>query len=128
MPVFTTRGTQMATLRVKPIKKSIPVEMELEEGVVLQYTVREFTGAQREAYLEKQAKKYVTDKDGNVLEIKDYKGMFSTLLAFTVYDADGKLVPEPVIQEWSDSAQKALAEVAREINGMVEKEADPKKD
>jgi hypothetical protein len=117
----------MATLRINPVKKSVPVEMEID-GNVLLYTVREFTGSQREAYFEKQAKKYVTDKEGNVQEVKDYKGMYSTLLALTVYDADGKLVPESTIQEWSDSAQKALVEVAREVCGMGEKEADPKKD
>jgi hypothetical protein len=120
----------MATLKLSPIKKSIPVEMDFGDGNVVLYSVKEFSGSQREAYFEKQAKKFVTDDKGQIKEVKDYKGMYSTLLAFTVHDADGKLVPEAVIQEWPDSVQKALVEASKDVCNMVEQEdpdADPKK-
>ena len=118
----------MSTLRLSPVKKSVPVEMDMGNGNVLLYSVKEFTGAQREAFFEKQAKKIVTGPDGEVKEVKDYKGMYSTLLSYTVYDSDDKLVPEATIQEWPDSVQKALVEVAQEVCNMKKKEdEEPKK-
>jgi hypothetical protein len=40
------------------------------------------------------------------------------LLAFCVYDAESKLVPEKDIQEWPDSAQRELHRIAKELNGL----------
>jgi hypothetical protein len=116
----------MTTLKFSIAKKSIPVVLEDEKGVEIAYSLREMTGDQLAEYSKAASLKVSTDKEGNVSEIKDYKGIYSLLLSFTLYDAHDKLVPESVIESWPHSVQKALQEEASKINGF--KDADPKKD
>jgi len=114
-------------IKVKLTKKSIPVELEVADGQCMTYQVKEMSGAQRDEYQSRLAKKATVDAQGNVIEIKDTTGLYSSLLAHTLYDPDGKLVPEATIQSWPDSAQRALFEVAREVNGYNDKQDDPEK-
>lgn len=100
------------------LRKSQPVDLEVEVGNVVRYYVKEMSGAQRDEYLNKTAQKSRLDDKGDVVGLKDYKGLYSNLLSFCLYDADGKLVGESKIQEWPDAAQKALYEMANELNGM----------
>lgn len=110
--------------RISILRKSQPVDLEVEEGSVVRYFVKEMSGAQRDEYLNKTAQKSRLDANGEVVGLKDYKGLYSNLLAFCLYDDGGKLVPESKIQEWPDAAQRALYEMANELNGMA-KPASP---
>lgn len=116
-------------LKVTAIKKQMPVEMEVEAGQSLLFSIREFTGDQRDTYFARMAEKYGTDEKGETV-VKSYKGTYSLLLALTMYDANDKLVPEATIQSWPDTTQKALFEAAQEVCGMkdVPTEGDEKKD
>lgn len=111
-------------VRISVLRKSQPVELELAEGQVVQYAVKEMTGAQRDEYFNKTAQRTTRDANGEVVGMKDYKGLYSTLLSFCLYDADGKLIPESKIQEWPDTAQKALFDIAIELNGLKVKKDD----
>jgi|688.fasta_scaffold01606_28 hypothetical protein len=111
-------------VRISVLRKSQPVELELSEGEFVRYSIKELTGAQRDEYFNKTASRTNRDANGEVVSMKDYKGLYSTLLSFCLYDADSKLIPESKIQEWPDTAQKALFEIAIELNGLRIKKAD----
>jgi hypothetical protein len=112
----------MEALKISVLRKSQPVDLEVEEGAVARHFVKEMTGSQRDEYFNKTNSKVVKDGRGEVVDMKDYKGLYSTLLSFCVYGPDDKLVPESQIQQWPDTAQKALFEVARELNGLGKKD------
>jgi hypothetical protein len=114
-------------VRISVLRKSQPVELEVSEGDVVRYAVKEMTGAQRDEYFNKTAQRTTRDANGEVIGMKDYKGLYSTLLSFCVYDADGKPIPESKIQEWPDTAQKALFEIARDLNGLKGDKGDDEK-
>ena len=105
-------------MKISLARKSESVVFELEDGTEVQYHVREYSGLDEEQYLAKQATKFTTDKNGDLVEIRSYQGLYSTLLAFTLYGPDDKLVKESVIQSWPSHVQKALHEVARTVCGL----------
>lgn len=117
-----------ATVKISVLRKSQPVDLELAEGQEARFFVKEMTGAQRDEYFNKTAQRTTRDASGEVIGMKDYKGLYSTLLAFCMYDAANKEVPESTIQGWPDSAQKALFEIARDLNGLKPAEGDSKND
>lgn len=114
-------------VRISVLRKSQPVELEVAEGELVLYAIKEMTGAQRDEYFNKTAQRTTRDANGEVIGMKDYKGLYSTLLSFCVYDADGKPIPESKIQEWPDTAQKALFEIARDLNGLKGDKGDDEK-
>ena len=112
-------------MKISIIRKSVPVELEVKEGEYVQIAVKEMTGAQRDAYFNKANTKTKVDPANNkVVGLKDYEGLFSTLLAYCLYDKDDKSIPESKIQEWPDSAQRALWDIAKDLNGL-DQEKDP---
>lgn len=112
-------------LKVSVIRKSQPIDIEIEEGKDMRLYVKEMTGAQRDDYFNRAAKKTKTNAQGDVIGFSDYSGSLSLLLSYCLYDADGKLIPEKTIQEWPDAAQKALNSIASALNGFG-KEGDEK--
>lgn len=106
------------------LRKSQPVDLEVEQGKVARFYVKEMSGAQRDEYLNKTAQKSRLDEKGDVVGLKDYRGLYSNLLSFCLYDADAKPVAESKIQEWPDAAQKALYEMANDVNGMSKPDSD----
>lgn len=118
-------------VRISVLRKSQPVELEVAENEVVVYSVKEMTGAQRDEYLNKVTQKTTRDANGEVVGMKDYKGLYSNLLSLCLYDADGKPIPESKIQEWPDTAQKVLFDIATDLNGLKPKKNDedlPKND
>lgn len=106
--------------KISVIRKSQPVELEVSEGETVLYYVKEMTGAERDAWLTEQSKKYTTGPDGKPSEIRDYNGIYSTLLKYCLYGPgpeSGK-VPESTIQGWPVAAQEALHEIAANLNGI----------
>lgn len=114
----------LETVKISVLRKSQPVDVEVEDGALVRYYVKEMTGAQRDSYFNKTAQKTRTDDKGEVVSMKDYSGLYSTLLAFCVYDSDHKLIPEQKIQDWPDTAQKHFFGIARKLNNLN----DPKSD
>ena len=94
-------------MKISLIRKSVPVALEFDAGVELQYSVREMSGAQRDKYFSLMQSKTAFDEQGEVTGVKEFSGIYSTLLALTVYDDKVTLVKESIIQEWPDAAQKA---------------------
>lgn len=112
-------------MKISIIRKSVPVELEVAVDQSIQIAVKEMTGAQRDAYFNKANTKTKIDPANNkVVGLKDYDGLFSTLLAYCLYDKDDKPIPESKIQEWPDSAQRALWDIAKDLNGL-DQDKDP---
>lgn len=109
------------------VRKKTPFELETADGTVLVYSVQEMTGGQRDAYFTHVGNKTKTGPDGTVTGMKDFEGLYSTLLSKTVYDPSDKLVPEHVIQSWPATAQEALFKESQALNNLDKKD-DEKKD
>lgn len=112
-------------IKISVIRKSQPVNLEVEEGKEVLIYIKEMTGAQRDEYFNRMAARTKLDEKGEVIGVKDYKGLYSGLLSLCTYDAQGKQVTEKEIQDWPDTAQKALFDLARDLNNLV-REGDSK--
>lgn len=119
---------QLEAVKISVLRKSQPVDVEVDDGNLVRYYVKEMTGAQRDQYFNKTAAKTKTDEKGEVVSMKDYNGLYSTLLAFCVYDSDHKLIPESKIQEWPDTAQKHFFGIAKRLNNLGESKPDDEGD
>jgi hypothetical protein len=122
----------MATVRVSVIRKSQPIEFEVgldDQGqpVVQLYSIKELTGADRDSWLSEQNPKIDKTVDGKSADIRDYDGLYSTLLKYCLYDPQGKLVPEDTIQTYPGGAQEALHAVAVTLNGLDKNSDDSEK-
>lgn len=115
-------------VKISVLRKSQPVDLETGEDQIVRYYVKEWTGSQRDEYFNKYSSKMKTGEGGEIVGLKDYKGLYSTLLAYCVYDSSHKLVPESQIQDWPDAAQKALFEIAKDINGLNKEDSEKKDD
>lgn len=102
-------------------RKEIKVLLEDLQGLEAEYTVREFSGTDRDKFLNLAAGKMKVGPDGKPQGMRDFTGMFADLLAMTVYGPDGKLVPIKTIQEWPTSTQQSLFKMAQEINSLGQK-------
>ena len=122
----------MTTVRVSVIRKSQPIEFEVgldDQGqpIVELYSIKELTGADRDSWLGEQNPKLDKAVDGKSVDIRDYDGLYSTLLKYCLYDPKGKLVPEDVIQSYPGSAQEALHAIAATLNGLDKDSDDAEK-
>lgn len=122
----------MSAVRLSAIRKTQPIELEIgldDSGtpVVKQYSIKELTGADRDAWLSEQSTKYDKGKDGKPSEIVNYEGMYSTLLKYCFYNDKNALVPEKEIQDLPSATQEALHGIATELNGLnKDKDAEKK--
>jgi len=111
-------------VKISILRKSRPVLLEMAEGQELEFSIKEMTGAQRDEYFNKASERTIRDAKGEVVGMKSYKGLYSTLLSFCLYDKDSKAVPESTIQEWPNEAQKLLFDIAQDLNKMLPPKGD----
>jgi len=116
-------GTQSKTLRFKAVRQEIPVEIEDSSGNVKKYTLREFDGASRDAYMNQIREKANIDAEGNIVGWKTFEGIQSGLLALCLYDEKNKVVPEEVIQAFPTSVVDGLFREAQALNKLIVSEA-----
>lgn len=115
------------SLKFSIARKTVPVILEGEAGVELKYSLREMTGEQLSEYSTKASERYKTDSAGGVAEIKDFRGIYSLLLSYTLYDAAGNLVPVSEIEQWPHTVQRLLMEEASKLNGFRDADAESEK-
>lgn len=84
------------------------------------YVLREFNGAERDKYLNSVSSRMKIDPQGNST-IRSFDGLHANLIKRCLYDSDGQLVTEEVIQSFPARVQTALFEKAQEICGLGEK-------
>jgi len=104
--------------------KSIKIPIEAQDGTEVEYTMMELTGAQRDAFLNDQTKR-TSGKDGNL--VKNFTGMFSSLLKLCLYDPEGKLVTTKEIDGWPSEMTTDLFLQAVELSGLNKKAEEAEK-
>ena len=91
-------------------------------------TIREMLGEASDGYMDSIRDKleFEADADGKfkIKSIKSFKGLYSSLLACTLFHENGKLFTEKEIGELSSSAQKELFNIAQEMNAMTSDSKD----
>lgn len=110
--------------RIKATYRSEEVELENEDGTVTKYFVREFSGPERDKFMNWQRSKTITTTDSKTgeprSETKDFLDQTARLLEVTVWETDSngkltKLVPKAVIDSWSSTTQADLAQIASDV-------------
>ena len=97
------------------------------EGVERTYAIKEMTGRQLEVYLNSSRNKVIME-NGQVVGMKDFEGLYSSLLSTTLCDESDKLVSKEVLQNWPASTQRQLFQIAQKLNGLGESEEEVKND
>ena len=116
----------MQTFSVK--LESETVSIENSAGVSEEYKISELTGDNLEVYFNTQRDKMDIKADGTV-SMKDYKGIYTSLLVLTVTGPDEKPVSLTLLKSWPSRVQKALFEIAQRLNGLnVEAKEEAKND
>ena len=116
----------MQTFSVKLESESVSIE-NLED-VSEEYKISEMTGDNLEAYFNSQRDKMDIKSDGTV-SMKDYKGIYTSLLILTMVGPDDKPVSLTTLKSWPSRVQKALFEIAQRLNGLnVEAKEEAKND
>lgn len=113
-------------MKISLARKTEKVELELENGEVVVYEIREMTGAEGGAY--KNALRAKIRTQGENVEVLDFRGMYSDLLARCMFAPNGQPVAADTINEWPESAVTALFELAQKVNGLAKGEDLEKKD
>lgn len=101
-------------------RKTIPVEVEDENGVSHSYTLRELSGTLRDKYLNRMRQRSApgAGEGAGFAQFKNYEGFVADLLCLSLFDADGKAVDGKVIQEWGSATQMELFKMAQEMSGL----------
>lgn len=114
----------MASLKVSARRKSLDIELEMEDGTINKCTMRELMGPQRDAHLTKQAGRLRMGSDGKPSQIRDMAGFQCDLLAMCLYKEDGSLVPADSISTWPASTQQVLFDEAQKMNALIPNTAE----
>lgn len=116
----------MSEIKLSIVRKSIPVTLETESGESIILSLKEMSGAQRDSYFNRVREQAILDAEGEIVGVKTYNGMLSSLLSYCLYDSENKLVKEDLIQSWPHEAQKALFDAAKSLNKLEGSEGDEK--
>jgi hypothetical protein len=111
-------------------RKQEEFEVELNDGVVKGYYMREMNGKQREEYNHELFSRLNMGKDGKVQGMKDVRGLSTALLTRCVVDREtGKYETAAKIQEWSSTSIEDITDWARAFNALnADAEGDAKND
>ena len=98
--------------------KSETVTIEDLQGVEKRYIVSEMSGEALESYF-MVARSKIEMKGAEVTELKDFTGIYTSLLCLTLSGPDSKLIPESELKTWPASVQKGLFDIAQRLNGLT---------
>jgi len=98
--------------------ESIEVVLVGLDNAERKFTLREFTGKERDAFMNQMSQSVVIDSEGKVTGFKTFEGLQSGLLARCMYDDADRLVAEEVIQRFPAKVQTELYKVAQRLNGL----------
>lgn len=104
------------TVRQDLRRRTIQLELEGEEGVGL-YSLRELKGSGRDT-LVKKMKELGTVKPDGTFSVSEAAKYQTELLALSLYDASGRLVPIEIISEWPARVLESLCKKVDEINAL----------
>lgn len=107
-----------APKRFKKTLKTLPVEIEGDDGTVELWTLRELSGTLRNKYLTAANKKVVMK---NGVEVRDFTGSCSDLLTLCLFNPAGSTVTANVIDEWPSEMQLEIFQMAVKLSGLDKK-------
>ena len=108
--------------------KEVPVSIEVEPGRVVECSLREMSGKERDSYMTAMSERMEV-VDGKVVGFRSFAGFQSRLVSLCLHKKDGKLFTEEEIQGFPARAQSVLFEAAQELNGLsATAQADAKND
>lgn len=99
---------------------SVPIELENEDGSVLQLAMKEMDAASRDKYLDELSTRMRFDAEGRPAGIKKFEGMQSDLLALCLFNPEGKAVVKSEIQKWPASVVSDLFKKAQAMNHLTQ--------
>lgn len=102
--------------------KETPVEIDGAS-----YTLKELSGAQRDAYLDTVGERMRYDEKGNPKGIKTFKGMQAELICRSLTDSNGVLVKKEVVSTWPASVQDGLFKAAQNLSELGNEAVDEAK-
>lgn len=103
----------MKELKFSLTLKEVTVSLDDES-----YVLRELSGKQRDMYLNEIGPRMKFNAEGKTEGLTNYEGLQSGLLALCLYDKDGELVAEKVLQGWPASVLSDLFDAAQELSGL----------
>lgn len=104
--------------------KTIPIELEQEDGLVKTFVLQELTGAERDVYVDLMVKRVKTNARGEPTGIRSAEGMQAQLLARCLRDEDGGKLEVKEIQNFPSTTLNDLFDLAQELNGLGEEAED----
>jgi hypothetical protein len=101
-------------------RKEMPIELTTVEGVVKKYKLREFSGTEREQYLDKFKMDIAFEEGKAVIQsAKDFKPLSeSEFLALCLYDEKNELVSKEEISKFPATTIVGLYKAAQELSGL----------
>jgi len=97
--------------------KTEKVEIEHDDGKILEYTITELQGPDLSEYMDEMNANTQISPTGEV-QMTSFKGAFTSLLKRCLKNADGQLVDVKVIDTWPASTQRGLFDIAQELNNI----------
>ena len=122
MSVLGNSGSKLPTsLRLSTVAKTIPVDLEDKDGVVLNCYLKELSGAQKDTYMDMYKTRFkgpVGDGSdlSNIRTFKDHQVQLVQLCLF-VKDGDEPFTPEK-LREFPAATIDQLNTVAMTLNGL----------
>lgn len=99
--------------------KELPVKIETTKGIEKTYTLKELTGAGRDAYMDDFSTRTIRDKDGKpTAQMTKTKNFQAGLLHSCLFDDKDKPVDVEVIQSWPSNVVSDLFLAAQELSGL----------
>lgn len=114
----TSNGQTIPRFCVK--RREQVIQIEGQDGEVQNFTLRELTGEGRDDFMNIMSRKIVTTNPA-APQVKDHRGTCSALLARTLYDDKGVLVPEQTIQTWPTTMQEELFKLSVKLSALDKK-------
>jgi hypothetical protein len=103
--------------------KSTPVKLVDAQGKEINCVIKQVDGRGRDAYFTRFADKVIMDDKGKVIGMKSFEGSNSALLAQCLYNEEGVLVKEAIIQSWPASTLQKLFDIAQDLSDLKMDEA-----
>jgi hypothetical protein len=107
-------------------KFTLAIKSEVVEIDGVNWTVKELTGLERDAWLSKGAGRYTMSDDGKITSINSFDNHQADLIVLALHDQDGKPPLLADVQKWPASVQEDLYNLASELSRLGKYRAKPK--
>lgn len=103
-------------------RREIVVELENEQGLYQPYTLKELTGAERNAWFAMSNNRMAKGTmQGEGRDVKSFDNMCADLLGLTLYNPEGKLLTVREINNFPSETQMELFKMSLELSALDKK-------